>query len=116
MSLHVEKNRLSPELAILALSGRLMMGEESKQLQLAVDDVIKEGVKHLVVDLTHLEGIDSTGAGVLVVCNSKLQKVHGSLRIAGTQGIVHETLVMIHVDRLVPFFPTAHEASQKLIA
>ena len=116
MSLQVTKNRVSPELAILTLNGRLMMGEECRQLQLAVDETIKEGIKNVVVDLSHLEGIDSTGAGILVVCNGKLQKVHGNLRIAGAQGIVHETLTMIHVDRLVPFFSTAEEATQKLAA
>ena len=116
MSLHLEKSQPSAELTILPLSGRLMMGAESKQLQVAVDELIKEGVKHIVVDLAQLEGIDSTGAGILVVCHTKLQKVHGSLRIAGAQGIVHDTLVMIHVNRLVPFFPTAQEASQKLTA
>ena len=116
MSLQVKKNKLSPELAILTLTGRLMMGEESRKLQHAVEEAINDGVKNVVVELSHLEGIDSTGAGILVVCNGKLQKVNGSLRIAGAQGIVHETLTMIHVDRLVPFFPTAEEASQKLAA
>ena len=116
MSLQVSKNRIAPELAILSLAGRLMMGEECRQLQQAVEESIQQGIKNIVVDLSHLEGIDSTGAGILVVCNGKLQKVQGSLRIAGTQGIVHETLTMIHVDRLVPFFPTAEEASQKLAA
>ena len=116
MSLQVTKNTVSPEIAILSLHGRLMMGEECRQLQLSVEELIKEGSKNVIVDLTHLEGIDSTGAGILVVCNGKLQKVNGSLRIAGAQGIVHETLTMIHVDRLVPFFPTAQEASQKLAA
>ena len=116
MSLQVEKSQPSPELAILTLSGKLTMGPESRQLDQTITGLIKDGVKHVVVDLSHLEGIDSTGAGILVVCHSKLHKVQGSLRIAGAQGIVHETLLMIHVDRLVPFFPTTQEASESVAA
>jgi anti-sigma B factor antagonist len=116
MSLHVEKNQPSSEMAVLTLSGRLMMGNECRQLDHSINELMEGGVKHVVVDLTHLDGIDSTGAGILVVCHSRLQKAHGSLRIAGAQGIVNETLLMIHVDRLVPFFPTAQEASQSLAA
>jgi len=116
MNLHVETSQPTPETAVLTFSGRLVLGSESRELERAIDEAIKHGAKHIVVDLTRLDGIDSTGAGILVVCHAKLQKVNGSLRIAGAQGIVHETLLMIHVDRLVPFFPTAQEASQSLAA
>jgi anti-sigma B factor antagonist len=116
MNLHVEKTQPFPEMAVLNLSGRLMMGNDCRQVERHIDDLINQGVKHVVVDLARLDGIDSTGAGILVVCHSKLRKVNGSLRIAGAQGIVQETLLMIHVDRLVPFFSTTQEASQSLAA
>jgi anti-sigma B factor antagonist len=116
MSLHVDKNQPNPETAILSLAGRLTMGPECRQLDSTITDLTQNGVKHVIIDLSRLDGIDSTGAGILVVCHSKLHKVHGSLRIAGAQGIVHETLLMIHVDRLVPFFPTAVEATQNVPA
>lgn len=116
MSLHVDKNQPNPETAILSLAGRLTMGPECRQLDATITELTKNGVKNVIIDLAHLDGIDSTGAGILVVCHSKLHKIQGTLRIAGAQGIVHETLLMIHVDRLVPFFPTAVEATQSVAA
>lgn len=116
MSLQVQKTQPNPETAILSLSGRLTMGLECRQLDATISDLTKSGVKNVIIDLSRLDGIDSTGAGILVVCHSKLHKAQGSLRIAGAQGIVHETLLMIHVDRLVPFFPTAVEATQSVAA
>ena len=33
------------------------------------------------------------------------------MRIVGPVGVVHDTLLMTHVDRLVPVFPTVNEAT-----
>jgi len=41
-----------------------------------------------------------------------MQRAGGMLRIAGPQGIVEQTLMLTHVDRLVPFFPSADLAAQ----
>ena len=113
MILQVQKNQLSPNTAVLALSGRLMMGNDSRQVEWSIADLIQSGVNKVIFDLTGLDGIDSTGVGILVTSQAKLQRAAGNLRIAGVQpGIVHETLTMTHVDRLVPFFPTAQEASE----
>ena len=113
MILQVQKNQVTPEIAVLALSGRLLMGNDSQQVEWTVADLLKNGIKKVVFDLTALHGIDSTGVGILVVCQAKLQNAAGNLRIAGVQpGIVHETLQMTHVDRLVRFFPTTQEATQ----
>jgi anti-anti-sigma factor len=70
----------------------------------------------VIFDLSKLDAIDSTGVGIIVVCHAKLQKAGGSLRIAGAQGIVLETLQMTHVDRLVPLFPSADAAEQNFAA
>jgi anti-sigma B factor antagonist len=67
-------------------------------------------VKKVVFDLSRLDGIDSTGVGIIVVCHAKLQKVGGNLRLAGATGIVLETLQMTHVDKIVSIFPNAEEA------
>ena len=44
----------------------------------------------------------------------QMRKAGGEVRIAGPVGLVRETLVMTHVDRLVRLFDTAGEAVQDL--
>jgi len=81
-----------------------------------LSELLVAGVKKVIFDLAMLDGIDSTGVGIIVMCHAKLQKVGGNLRIGGAQGIVLETLQMTHVDRLVPMFGTSKEAAQDFVA
>jgi anti-sigma B factor antagonist len=113
MILEVEKKQTPPDVAILELRGRLLMGNDSRQVEWSVADLLKDGVKKVVVDLRQVDAIDSTGVGILVMCNAKLQKAGAVMRIVSTDGIVESTLQMTHVDRIVKFFPTVEEASEK---
>ncbi|HTP68994.1 MAG TPA: STAS domain-containing protein [Dongiaceae bacterium] len=115
MMLQLHKNQLSSELCQLEFVGKLMMGNEAKQVEWNVSELLVSGVKKIIFDLTMLDGIDSTGVGIIVMCQAKLQKAGGSLRVAGAQGIVGDTLLMTHVDRLVPMFATAKEAAQDFV-
>lgn len=112
MILEVQKKQSPPEIAILELRGRLLMGNDSRQVEWSIADLLKEGVKKVVMDLRELDAIDSTGVGILVMCNAKLQKAGGVMRIVSTDGIVESTLQMTHVDRIVKFYPSVEEASE----
>jgi anti-anti-sigma factor len=112
MILQLRKSQPCPELSRIELIGKLMMGNESRQVKWSVAELLVAGVRQVVFDLSRLDGIDSTGVGIIVVCHAKLQKAGGNLRIAGASGIVLETLQMTHVDRIVPLFPSAEEAVQ----
>ena len=93
-----------------------MMGNDSRQVEWGISELLGEGIKKVIFDLSKLESIDSTGVGILVMCEAKLRKAGGALRISGPAGIVNDTLLLTHVDRLVPFFPTASAAAQDLSA
>jgi anti-sigma B factor antagonist len=116
MILQLHKSRPSPELCRIELVGKLMMGNESRQVEWTIAELLLAGVKKVVFDLSKLDGIDSTGVGILVVCHAKLQKVGGSVRIAAPQGIVSDALKMTHVDKLVPFYASVEEAEQNFVA
>ena len=112
MILEVEKKSPAAGVAILELRGRLLMGNDSRQVEWAVVEWIKAGIRNVILDLSGLGIIDSTGVGILVMCHAKLEKVGGSLRIACAKGIILDILRMTHVDRIVKFFPSAEEASK----
>ncbi|HKM67416.1 MAG TPA: STAS domain-containing protein [Candidatus Acidoferrum sp.] len=116
MILEVQKKQATPEIAVMELRGRLLMGNDSRQVEWTMAELLKEGAKKVVLDLRELDAIDSTGVGILVMCNAKLQKAGGVMRIVSSDGIVESTLQMTHVDRIVKFFPTVEEASEKFEA
>ena len=116
MILQLHKTQPSPDLCRIEFVGKLMMGNDSRQVEWSLAELLGAGVKKVVFDLSKLEAIDSTGVGIIVVCHARLQKAGGSLRIAGAQGIVLETLHMTHVDRLVQLIPSADAAEQNFAA
>jgi len=116
MILQLYKSQLAPDICLIAFTGKLMMGNDSRQVEWNISELLIAGIKKVIFDLSKLDGIDSTGVGILVTCQAKMQKAGGMLRIAGTQGIVHETLILTHVDKLVPLFPSAELAAQNFSA
>jgi anti-sigma B factor antagonist len=116
MILEVRKKQATPEIVVLELHGRLLMGNDSRQVEWSISEAMKEGAKKVVIDLRELDAIDSTGVGILVMCNAKLQKAGGVMRIVSSDGIVESTLQMTHVDRIVKFFETVEAASEKFEA
>lgn len=116
MILQLHQSQPSPDLCSLEFHGKLMMGNDSRQVEWKITDLLAAGVKWVIFDLQNLDSIDSTGVGIIVMCHAKLRKAGGNLRIAGPQGIVLDTLLMTHVDRLVQFFPSAPQAAQSFVA
>jgi anti-sigma B factor antagonist len=116
MILQVRKSQPAPGICLMELSGKLMMGNDSRQVEWSIAELLIAGTKKVIFDLSKLESIDSTGVGILVMCEAKLRKAGGALRLAGPAGIVDEALTMTHVDRLVQIFPTASAAAQDFSA
>jgi len=112
MILQLHKSQPAPDICQIEFSGKLMMGNDSRQVEWTVAQLLGEGVKKIIFELSKLDSIDSTGIGIIVMCEGKVRKAGGEVRIAGPVGLVHDTLVMTHVDRLVRMFPTTNEAAR----
>ena len=79
MILQLQKSQPEPDIWQIEFSGKLMMGNDSRQVEWAVAEFLKEGVKKVVLDLSEVDTMDSTGVGILVMCHAKLQKEKGDL-------------------------------------
>jgi anti-sigma B factor antagonist len=112
MILQLQKSQPVSDICLIEFSGKLMMGNDSRQVEWTVAELLGAGVKKIIFELSKLDSIDSTGVGIIVMCEGKVRKAGGEVRIAGPAGLVRDTLTMTHVDRLVRLFPTANEAVQ----
>jgi anti-sigma B factor antagonist len=112
MILQLQKSQPRPDICLIELSGKLMMGNDSRQVEWTIAELLGTATKKIIFELSKLESIDSTGVGILVMCEGKVRKAGGEVKIAGPVGLVRDTLVMTHVDRLVKFYPTAKEAEE----
>jgi len=112
---HIVKKEFKPGIIILELGGPLQMGVECKQLELAFDQLLRDGNTRVVLDLSKLSKLDSGGLGKIVNCFSRLKTAGGALCLAGTTGMIDGVMKLAHADRFLKAFPTAQEAAESLL-
>jgi anti-sigma B factor antagonist len=108
----INKREFKPGIIVLELSGPLQMGVECKQLELALDQLIRDNQTRVVVDLSKVTKLDSGGLGKLVNCFSRLKTIGGTMCLAGTTGMIEGVLKLAHADRFLKVYPTAREAAE----
>ena len=86
---------------VLALSGRITLGEESNQLRTRIKDILGQGMKRLVLDLGNVSYIDSAGLGTLVAGYTSAQSQGASMKLANLTKRFREQL---HITKLVTVF------------
>ncbi|MEO8028261.1 MAG: STAS domain-containing protein, partial [Bryobacteraceae bacterium] len=84
----IENRDVEPNIAVVTLTGKLMLGLESAQLGTMVPELIHAGRKHFIFDLSGVSHIDSTGIGRFIDAFAKIGKGGGQLRLAGATGAV----------------------------
>jgi anti-sigma B factor antagonist len=65
---------------VVALDGRIVLGEESNALREKVKGLLAEGKKKIVVNVNNITFIDSAGLGTLVTSHHTAKKEGASLR------------------------------------
>ena len=114
MSLGIEQQDVQGATSIITLRGKLMLGEESAQLETLVPKLLKSGRKNLVFDLSGVTHIDSTGIGRFIDTYSRLGPVGGQMRLAGATGAVRDSFRVTRLDTVFPFYPTVEAACEGL--
>jgi anti-sigma B factor antagonist len=64
-----------------------------------------ESRRHLVVDLSAVSFLDSTGLGVLLRTQQRIAATHKSMRLVGPDGMVAKVLRITGVDDAIPVHP-----------
>ena len=75
------------------------------QLREALTELRPPDVSQIIVELSALEFIDSTGLGLILGALRRLREAGGSLRIAGAQGAVLRVLEITDLDKVIPMYP-----------
>jgi anti-sigma B factor antagonist len=81
-------------IAILELKGRIVVGAEASALRDKVSALSAEGKRNLVLNMQHVDFVDSTGLGALVMCATSLRKNGGNIKLVNLNRRNIELLVM----------------------
>jgi anti-sigma B factor antagonist len=88
---------------LLALSGRLALGQESSGLRTTVDNLLSSGVAKIVVNLEHVNYVDSAGLGALIEIHRKTKAKGGRLKLCNLGPNLKQAL---ELARLLAIFET----------
>lgn len=111
LPLEIKKKQITPGIVVLELTGRITMGPDCWQIEKEVGQLLSQNQKHIILDLSGISIVDSTGIGQIVRCLSKLKTSGGSLRLAGLKGMVEGVFKMTRVDQAIGIYPTVVEAA-----
>jgi anti-sigma B factor antagonist len=96
---------------ILRLAGELMGGPETEDILEAVRLALRDGRRHVIVDLEHVPWMSSGGIGILTRIHTRLRNDHGRLSILHASERVKKILI---VTGLIAVFETFNDEESAL--
>lgn len=95
---------------VLALSGRITLGDESNQLRTEIKDLLARGKTRLVLDLGNVSYIDSAGLGTLVAAYTSARNSGGQVKLANITQKFDELLSITKLLTVFSVYKSTDEA------
>lgn len=111
VAMPIETKQMEPDLAVIVVSGRLVLGKDVERLEGAINSLLQNGQRKFVFDLAALDYADSAGIGTFVACLTAIRKAGGELRMAGVNARIQRLFQMTGIDRLMSLYPTVADAA-----
>jgi anti-sigma B factor antagonist len=96
-------------IAILALKGRLTVGEASI-IRDKVQELLAKGRNNIIFDLGQVDYIDSTGLGSMVICFTTIKKSGGALKLLNLNKRNIELLLLTKLHTIFEVFSDEQDA------
>jgi len=100
MSLKITSREVD-QVVILDMTGRIVLGDELETLRGAVQTLLTQGKKKIILNLAEVSYIDSSGVGELVRSFTSVRNQGGELKLLNLTQKVHDVL---HVTKLYTVF------------
>ena len=114
MMLETEVFKFEPDITGISCAGRFTLGNRLRELEGLVNSLLEEGVRKLVLDLTHVEFVDSAGLGVIMRISGEIEQKGGHLRIAGANEQAHRLFEITHTGRILAIDPDLVTSVRKM--
>ena len=103
-------NREVDGVSVVALDGRIVLGEESNALREKVKTLIGEGKKKVVLNMANVTFIDSAGLGTLVAAHHSAKSQGAALKLAHLGSKFQEVLQITKLLTVFDVYNTEAEA------
>ncbi|HEY2736794.1 MAG TPA: STAS domain-containing protein [Thermoanaerobaculia bacterium] len=104
------KKRDKGGITILDLKGKITIGAGEIALRNAVQDAINSGAKNIIINMSGVTTIDSSGVGELVSAYTTTMNRGAKLKLASLPNKVQDILVITQLITVFDVFDTEDEA------
>jgi anti-sigma B factor antagonist len=95
---------------IVALDGRIVLGEESNSIRERVKSLIAGGKKNIVLNMAKVTYIDSAGLGMLVAAHVSAKNQGAALHLSNLGNKFHDVLQLTRLLTVFSVYDTEAEA------
>jgi len=94
------------DVVIVDLHGQMTLtGEEAPRLLQTIRRIVSEGGRTVLLNLTHVSYVDSTGIGEIAGAFTRMVREGGSLCLFGVSGRIQELLDTTNLGTVIASFP-----------
>lgn len=101
------------EVSAIQVKGNLMGGPETIAVHDKVKELIKEGKKRVVIDLSNVKWMNSSGLGTMMGCLTSLRNASGDLKLCG---VAEKVKSLFMITKLITLFDTYDSAEEAVEA
>lgn len=113
MNLQIDMSRIEREILLVKLSGNITGWGNQSNDEPFIQDLLHQGEKRLIVDLSGINQMDSSGVQLLYECFSLVQSAGGELRFSGASPRVARLFEITRLDAVLPFYLTIIGACER---
>ena len=114
MMLETEIFKFEPDITGISCAGRFTLGNRLSEMEAMLNSLFEEGVRKLVLDLTHVEFVDSAGLGVIMRAFGEMEQLGGQVRIAGANEQVRRLFTITRTGGILTLDPDLVTSVKKL--
>ena len=116
MMLATEVFQFEPDITGVSCAGRFTLGTRLSETEALFNSLIRQGARKLVLDLTHVEFVDSAGLGIIMRLFGEIEQRRGHFRVAGANDQVNRLFEITHTKAILAVDPDLVTSVKKLQA
>jgi anti-sigma B factor antagonist len=105
------KRRQEGDVVVLEVSGKVMGGPDSDKFREIITGLIEEGVKKVLVDLSSVPWMNSSGVGILISAYTSMRNADASVKFLNINERVKSILM---VTKLLTVFESYYSEADAL--
>lgn len=98
---------------VLRLVGPLVLGEGEHRLRCVIERLLRQGARHVVLDLSGVRYMDAAGLGALAASARRIQRRGGRLVVASPSSRVRRSLEIVRLNTLLPVADSLEAARER---